>query len=1057
MRTSTGNATPRGKEMMDGSDSESHSKFTGWMFRRRHKAKGQRGKDDRGEVYQPRSETSSYYTEEELGATPESVRKKVKLNTVVNNSDVNGTIGDRKSVQREGETRMRKRDIRESTPISEEPATGASESRVRQRPAAHVMTGDGTSSIRGAESHDATGARKEAGMPGNDTNRRVSGKIEEKAFGDVAVATASGRNKLADTMRERSDKPINTEGNGDNVSQFGSQVGGEKFDLHPEGNRLAEEKFPNKRNLRTKKHAVVESIEPVKSSDNTADEATPAGVESSVAPGIGAHAPMKTVTEASNEDPVVIGDIQPLATAPRRKVPPEKANIVGSVPAQSTAEATDTKSERALKESPVMNINGNNADVAGAPVKDVNNGEKVPGISSESGPVSTLGGAGKGKSTAMDIDNDASPALHAGASKKRPTAVLDGEGQSSQAIKAMPGDGMGSKPDASKAGRENLPTSDINGTELPPTVQVNAERKGTSSADKKRRTSPKSRIPVRRPCSPSKRTIRSRGGSGRSRVLFPRTRIPVLKARAARMLEPSASTETLLISLRKLAAKHKEWEFKIQPSLKIIREPSLILEDDIPPEAKIQILSERLGNEEGEVQKLAQEKSQLHKQVVTLRRRIAREVERAKPLPKVTSTVPTSVEANLNLRYQFKRILEGEREKYAKLEEENKVLVTRVKEVEAKPTRNVSLDDTNRQKANEILGLRKKLKEAEAEKRELEKQNTVLQKKLEQESKDREKINKEKDAIRQHFTHLATQLGDLTGEPARNSETRKPAAIVASGVRKVRAAMRPGVTRKNRLPSRKLSREAPVVEANPIIDNAKNPTMNNKNAGQRLWGSETDTSVSKPIPVGKGHDNMPLGAAQNNKSEETGPQVDNSVKSAEDGVSNASSQNDNIVDTGIEGNDQRDASASSAPASKSKLPDVFRKPKVSPQRVFEDLDRDLREAGTLIESLDRDITAARQTTKKRRVPTDSVEVIAGVEAIEETKPIVPASLLSSTEPAEPPLPEKQDSETQQDMEARLRSARIRLEYNVWVKKKNMEAVQAAIAEQGRDHKAEVTE
>ncbi|KAJ3186279.1 hypothetical protein HDU85_007719 [Gaertneriomyces sp. JEL0708] len=1041
MKTSTGNATPRGKEMMDGSDTESHSKFTGWMFRRKRKAKGQRGKDERGEAYQPRSETSSYYTEEELGATPESVRKGVKLNTVVNNSDLNGTGGDRKSVQREGETRMRKRDIRESTPIMEEPTTSASESRMRQQPAAHVMTADGSSSIRGAESRDATGARREAGMLGSDTHRRVSGKIEENAVGDVAVATASGRSKLADTMREGSDRPNDTEGRGDNVSQFGSQVGGEKFDLHPEGNRPAEEKFPNKRNLRTKKHAVVESNELVKSGDNTADEATPAGFGASVPP-------VKTVTEASNEHTVVMGDIQPLATAPRRKMPPEKSNI--------KAEATNM--ERPLKEGAVMNINGNNADVADTPVKGVNNGEKVSGISSESGSVSSVGGLAKGKSTAMDIDSNDSTALHARALKKRPTAVLDGGGQSSQAIKAVPGDGAGSKSDASNAGRENLPTNDIKDTELPPTVQVDAERKGTSSADKKRRASPKSRIPVRRPGSPSKRAIRSRGGSARSRVLFPRTRIPVLKARAARTLAPSASTETLLISLRKLAAKHKEWEFKIQPSLKIIREPSLILEnDDIPPEAKIQILSERLGNEEGEVQKLSQEKSQLHKQVVTLRRRIAREVERAKPLPKVTSTVPTSVEANLNLRYQFKRILEGEREKYAKLEEENKVLVTRVKEVEAKPTRNVSLDDTNRQKANEILGLRKKLKEAEAEKRELEKQNAVLQKKLEQESKDREKINKEKDAIRQHFTHLATQLGDLTGEPTRNSETRKPAAIVASGVRKVRAAMRPGVTRKNRLPSRKLSREAPVVEANSVINNAKNPTINNKNAGQRLWASETDASSSKPIPVGKGHDNMPLGAARNNKSEETGPQVDDSVKSAEDGVLNASNQNDNIADTGIEGSDQRDASASSAPASKSKLPDVFRKPKVSSQRVFEDLDRDLREAGTLIESLDRDITAARQTTKKRRVPTDSVEVIAGVDAVEETKSTVPATPSSSTEPAEPPLPEKQDSETQQDMEARLRSARIRLEYNVWVKKKNMEAVQAAIAEQGRDHKAEVTE
>lgn len=112
----------------------------------------------------------------------------------------------------------------------------------------------------------------------------------------------------------------------------------------------------------------------------------------------------------------------------------------------------------------------------------------------------------------------------------------------------------------------------------------------------------------------------------------------------------------------------------------------------------------------------------------------------------------------------------------------------------------------------------------------------------------------------------------------------------------------------------------------------------------------------------------------------------------------------------------------------SKLPDVFRKPRNDRQRsVLANLDRDLREAGDLIDSLDQSLLKKRQ-----RMPTGGSSALGDGEAdvgVRERWDDNP-----SHDKAEDGLPGNHDV-----TEERLRSAKIKLEYDIWVKRKKEES------------------
>lgn len=93
---------------------------------------------------------------------------------------------------------------------------------------------------------------------------------------------------------------------------------------------------------------------------------------------------------------------------------------------------------------------------------------------------------------------------------------------------------------------------------------------------------------------------------------------------------------------------------------------------------------------------------------------------------------------------------------------------------------------TTSHRTNEILSLRKKLKEAELEKRRLEDMINSTQKQLERESKAKERIDRDRDAMRQQFTHLkAMSLGVLSEESVNNSQSPKDKPTLKGSARKI--------------------------------------------------------------------------------------------------------------------------------------------------------------------------------------------------------------------------------------------------------------------------------
>ncbi|KAJ3046527.1 hypothetical protein HK097_000777 [Rhizophlyctis rosea] len=166
-------------------------------------------------------------------------------------------------------------------------------------------------------------------------------------------------------------------------------------------------------------------------------------------------------------------------------------------------------------------------------------------------------------------------------------------------------------------------------------------------------------------------------------------------------------------------------------------------------EDKVRLLSVRLEKEKERRMRAEYERVEMGKQVGGLRKRVLREAERAKALPKVTSVVPTSVEANLNLRYMFKKSLDVEREKYAKLEAENRSLHGRIKNLETQILKKGVTLEHQSHRTNEILYWRNKHRDLESSKHATEDLVASLRKQLERETKDKQRVAGELETLRQ--------------------------------------------------------------------------------------------------------------------------------------------------------------------------------------------------------------------------------------------------------------------------------------------------------------------
>ncbi|KAI9091771.1 hypothetical protein DFS34DRAFT_322220 [Phlyctochytrium arcticum] len=592
--------------------------------------------------------------------------------------------------------------------------------------------------------------------------------------------------------------------------------------------------------------------------------------------------------------------------------------------------------------------------------------------------------------------------------------------------------------------------------------------------------------------------------SGRSRMVFKKgmSKLPVLQARRARR---SQNPVNLMVAFRVMTSKHEEVEKALRrphsSSRKVpLDNDGIASSADFSNEEKVELLSGKLHEEDAELRRLRLERMELHRQVGSLKKRVIREVERAKPLPKITSTVPTSVEANLNLRYQFKKTLDAEREKYQRLQEENRRLAARLKEFESKPNRRETSSAANFQRTNELLFMRKKLKDSEAEKRKLEETVATAYKQLEKESKAKEKTDRDAAAMRQQFTHLRNRFGGLGGDDDEGSPTRGRGSIR----RRTSKTARTSYASLERDHTSSDGHDSAHEELHSATSRDQAPPVQQRKMGHTR-GSLDNVEVVNPNTTSQEHPQPPPSKKPTLRAE---PRPENHIDEApkikkprEEVLDKRSLQSDMDLDAErtIPRSDytKRTTQAKRPPPppepsmghstsfdlapSKSeiidtnkttKLPSVFRKPRGSaindtrPKAVLDNLDRDLREAGTLIDSLDQDLRTANaqsrnaSRTRQQRAEKEMARqprhhpegVPESEESIDEPErhsvamPAAPTERVNKTPPSGrvvPILPKKGVDISHDETDARIRSAKIRMEYDIWVKKKKEQEAAAA--------------
>ncbi|KAJ3204802.1 hypothetical protein HDU82_005577 [Entophlyctis luteolus] len=158
-------------------------------------------------------------------------------------------------------------------------------------------------------------------------------------------------------------------------------------------------------------------------------------------------------------------------------------------------------------------------------------------------------------------------------------------------------------------------------------------------------------------------------------------------------------------------------------------------------DASNQVISElrrQLEMELNEKVVLEELNNELRSKVAGLKRKLLASIALREKESGNASKIPVSVEANMNLKYQFQKRLLMAKEDYASLLDENRKMAARIKELES----NHSKREVHVSKArlNEVLLWKKKFKELEAEKRKLEENFAVFVKKLEKAEAQRDKL-----------------------------------------------------------------------------------------------------------------------------------------------------------------------------------------------------------------------------------------------------------------------------------------------------------------------------
>eukprot|EP00842_Homolaphlyctis_polyrhiza_P001332 jgi/Hompol1/219/HPOL_002460-RA len=203
-------------------------------------------------------------------------------------------------------------------------------------------------------------------------------------------------------------------------------------------------------------------------------------------------------------------------------------------------------------------------------------------------------------------------------------------------------------------------------------------------------------------------------------------------------------------------------------------------------EKHLRLIRGELDAEREERMNIERNNADLHQQIAILQKRVLKEQEKTKLFPKVTSIVPTSLEANIHLRHQFQKSLENERAKYSALELENQRLVQEVRDIAmqnfgvhqdadtveyvhlltVKSKRALSIEETT-QHMNEVAFWRNKVKELEGDKEVLKDKLGETERQLARETKEKERIFKEMVTMRRLQMHLSASLDGPAGANVR--------------------------------------------------------------------------------------------------------------------------------------------------------------------------------------------------------------------------------------------------------------------------------------------------
>ncbi|KAJ3082905.1 hypothetical protein HDU99_001242, partial [Rhizoclosmatium hyalinum] len=195
------------------------------------------------------------------------------------------------------------------------------------------------------------------------------------------------------------------------------------------------------------------------------------------------------------------------------------------------------------------------------------------------------------------------------------------------------------------------------------------------------------------------------------------------------------------------------------------------------PSKEVKELRHQLELQQQEKLELEESNEDLRSKVAALKRKLLSAVavqERESSRPGYR--VPVSVEANMNLKYQFQKRLLAAKEDYASLLDENRKLASKIKELESHHSKREV--HVSKARLNEVLMWKKKYKDLESEKHKLEENFAVFIKKLEKAEAERDKIANDFSEAQIQFaqrlsydTFSLESLTDLSG--SRSSLTRR--------------------------------------------------------------------------------------------------------------------------------------------------------------------------------------------------------------------------------------------------------------------------------------------